>query len=131
MLIDSSIINKIKAEAEHSPRRRMNFCLHEDFFSNAQKMLNYFLPDTVVPIHRHQTKNETYIIISGKVEVIFTNDHKEVCNTFILNRENGVYGIDIPKGQWHTIKVKEPSLIFECSDGPYIPLLEEDILGSL
>ena len=36
---------------------------------------------------------------------------------FVLAR--GLYGIQIPLGAWHTVEVKEPSVIFEAKDGAY------------
>ncbi len=30
-----------------------------------------------------------------------------------------VYGIQVPKGAWHSIEVHEPSTIFEAKDGRY------------
>lgn len=30
-----------------------------------------------------------------------------------------VYGIQVPKGAWHSIEVHEPSTIFEAKDGAY------------
>ena len=32
----------------------------------------------------------------------------------------GKYGMQIPKGIWHTIEVLEPSTIFEAKDGAYV-----------
>ena len=32
---------------------------------------------------------------------------------------SGNYGIQIPLMAWHTVEVKEPSVIFEAKDGPY------------
>ena len=33
----------------------------------------------------------------------------------------GKYGVQIPKGVWHTIEVFEESAIFEAKDGKYVP----------
>ena len=32
-----------------------------------------------------------------------------------------LYGIQVPKGAWHSIEVYEPSTIFEAKDGKYAP----------
>lgn len=33
----------------------------------------------------------------------------------------GQYGMQMPKGAWHTIEVFEESTIFESKDGKYMP----------
>ena len=41
----------------------------------------------------------------------------------------GVYGIHVPKGQWHTLEVLESgTVLFEVKDGPYAPLAPEDMV---
>ncbi len=42
-------------------------------------------------------------------------------NRVTLCPEDGTYGIQIPKGTWHTVEVYKPSAIFEAKDGKYIP----------
>ena len=42
----------------------------------------------------------------------------EVARFRICPREK-LYGIQIPKGAWHSIEVFEPSTIFEAKDGAY------------
>lgn len=39
----------------------------------------------------------------------------------ILCPAKGQYGVQIPKGAWHTIEVFEESTIFESKDGKYMP----------
>jgi hypothetical protein len=39
----------------------------------------------------------------------------------MLSPEQGVYGMQIPAGVWHTVNVIEPSIIFEAKDGAYVP----------
>ena len=62
--------------------------------------------------------------------MLFYNDKREVTETVVLDPLNGMYGINIPAGQWHTVEVLEPdTVIYETKDGPYMPLGDEDILG--
>ena len=38
--------------------------------------------------------------------------------------------LNIPIGQWHTVRVLESgTVILECKDGKYEPLGEEDVMG--
>lgn len=128
MLIDEKLINDVFLEAEQSPRRRAVFCFHESTSDNAQRLLNVMLPETKIPIHRHPQKTETYILVMGKVEVLFYDQAGKVTDVFMLERDRCKnFGLHIPKMQWHTLRVLEPSVIFEVSDGPYYPIDKNDI----
>ena len=41
----------------------------------------------------------------------------------------GGVSVVIPIGQWHSLKSLESgTVLFECKDGPYEPLREEDVM---
>lgn len=128
MIINDELLDKVTAEAESSPRLRMNYNLHESLDAKAQRLINVLLPGTPLPIHRHKHTAETYVLLRGKVFVVFYDDLGGQIERFLLDPTQGNYGVQIPKGQWHTVEVLEPSAILEVKDGPYIPLQPEDIL---
>jgi len=128
MIIDDELLNKVTAEAETSPRLRMNFNLHDSLDAKAQRLINVLLPGTPLPIHRHRHTAETYTLLRGKMFVVFYNAMGAQVERYLLDPAIGNYGVQIPKGQWHGIEVIEPSAIFEVKDGPYTPLQPEDIL---
>ena len=126
MIIDNNLIDKVSSEAEESPRLRMNFNLHDSLDAKAQRLINVLLPGTVLPIHRHRHTAETYVLLRGKMFVVFYDDMGAQIERYLLDPAIGNYGVHIPIGQWHGIEVIEPSAIFEVKDGPYIPLSPED-----
>jgi cupin fold WbuC family metalloprotein len=128
MIIDNKLLDEVTAKAKESPRLRMNYNFHEDSDSKAQRLLNALEPGTILPIHRHQHTAETYVLLRGKIEVQFYNETGAQTASFKLDPLNGNYGVQIPKGQWHTLVVVEPSVIFEVKDGPYTPITPEDTL---
>lgn len=128
MIINDELLNKVTVEAEASPRLRMNYNLHESLDAKVQRLINVLLPSTPLPIHRHRHTAETYVILRGKMFVVFYNDLGAQVERHLLDPSQGNYGIEIPKGQWHTVEVIEPSAILEVKDGPYTPLEPEDIL---
>lgn len=128
MIINDQLINDVTAEAEASPRLRMNFNLHESLDAKAQRLINVLLPGTILPIHRHRHTAETYILLRGKMFVVFYDEMGGQIERYLLNPATGNYGVQIPKGQWHTVEVIEPSAILEVKDGPYTPLTPEDIM---
>lgn len=128
MIINDQLLDKVTSEAEESPRLRMNYNLHESLGSKAQRLINVLLPGTSLPIHRHKHTSETYVILRGKMFVVFYNDMGAQVERFLLDPVKGNYGVQIPAGQWHGIEVIDPSAIFEVKDGPYTPLEPEDML---
>lgn len=103
----------------------MSFAL----LSLLHRFLNAVEPGTVVPIHRHPTKDETFIVLKGRVKVSTFNDDGEVLESVVLCQEDGMYGVDIPKNVWHTLESLESgSVIFECKEGPFVEHEEEGVL---
>lgn len=128
MIINNQLLDEILAKAEGSPRLRMNMDLRNSDEDESQRMVNVLLPGTIVPIHRHRETSETTIIIRGKLFLVFYNDLGAQTERYLLDPAISNYGVQIPKGQWHTVEVIEPSAIFEVKDGPYSPLAPEDTL---
>ena len=138
-LINTSLLSALHEQAMASDRLRQNFDLRTTADDTSQRMLNALQTGTKVPIHRHLKTSETVICLEGCLDEIFyeelpsmdtggpihdgetaTDEHqfKEVGRVRICPRE-GKFGVQVPKGAWHSIKVYEPSTIFEAMDGAY------------
>lgn len=129
-LINEELLAELRKQAQGNERKRKNFDLRTSPEDTSQRMLNVLEPGTKVPIHRHEDTTETAICLKGRIDWIFYEkspkidsgeagiEFKELSRTEICPA-NGTYGIQIPIGTWHTIEVKEPSVIFEAKDGPY------------
>ena len=52
-------------------------------------MLNAVELGTVVPIHRHVAKDESFVILRGKVRVTTYNDDGSVLESVVLCQEEG------------------------------------------
>ena len=129
MLIDEQFLNMVSAQAKVSPRLRMNYNFHQSLEDKCHRFLNAVEPGTVVPIHRHPTKDESFVILRGKVGVTTHNDDGSIIEDVVLSQESGNYGVDIPKGVWHMVESLElGSVIFECKAGPFV---EHEIDGIL
>ncbi len=129
MIIDSHLLDTITEQAKQSPRLRMNYNLHDSLDAKAQRLLNALEVGTVLPIHRHRHTAETYILLRGKIRVMFYDADKTKTASFLLDPQSGNYGVHIPQAQWHTLEVLESgSVILEVKDGPYNPLDTNDIL---
>ena len=129
-IIDEQLLNDVGAQAKESPRLRMNYNFHQSLDELCHRFLNAVEPGTEVPIHKHPTKDETFVILRGKVRVTTHNDDGTIIEDVVLSNEDGRYGVNIPKGVWHTIEAMEPdSVIFECKEGPFVPHEEDGILN--
>ncbi|MGM9774741.1 MAG: WbuC family cupin fold metalloprotein [Candidatus Egerieousia sp.] len=128
MIINDKLLDEIALRASESPRLRMNKDMRNGDKDMSQRMLNVLLPGTAVPVHRHRNTSETTMIIRGKLYMVFYNDIGAQTERVLLDPTIGNYGVQIPAGQWHTVEVLEPSVIFEVKDGPYMPSAPEDIM---
>jgi len=129
MVIDKSLLDIVSAQAKASSRLRMNYNFHQSLDEKCHRMLNALEPGTEVPIHKHPTKDESFVILRGKVRSTTYNDDGSIIESVVLCQEDGVYGVNIPKGVWHKLEAIEPnSVIFECKEGPFVPHEEEGIL---
>jgi len=128
-IIHSALLDYVTTQAQESTRLRMNYNFHEGASSPSQRLLNALEPGTELPVHRHRHTAETYILLRGRLRVIFYNDARLVVDSTILDPLKGQFGVNIPAGQWHTVEALEPqTTIFEAKDGPYGSLGEEDVL---
>lgn len=131
MIIDKSLLDQVSLQTKVSPRLRMNYNFHQSLEHKCHRMLNAVEPGTVVPIHRHPTKDESFVILRGKVRVTTHNDDGTIIEDVVLRQEGGNYGVDIRKNVWHKLESLESgSVIFECKEGPFVPHEEEGILAT-
>ena len=107
----------------------MNYNFHESLDDKCHRLLNALEPGTVVPVHRHPTKDESCVILRGKVRVSIYNDSGQVTESVVLSPADGKYGVDIGKNVWHGVECLESgSVIFEVKEGPFVPHDKDGIL---
>ena len=128
MIIDQTILDNLTAQAKASPRLRMNLDLRTSPEDNSQRMLNAIEPGTVMPIHRHRTSSETVVCVRGHFEEYFYDEEGRLTETIDMYPGGPV--INIPVGQWHSLKSLESgTVLLEAKDGAWQPLGEGDVMG--
>ena len=128
-IIDEQLLKEVSAQAKGSPRLRMNYNFHQSLDEKCHRFLNAVEPGTEVPIHKHPTKDETFVILRGKVRVTTHRDDGSIIENVVLCAVEGRYGVNIPKGVWHKLEcIEENSVIFECKEGPFV---EHEVDGIL
>ena len=130
MNIDDRLLDSLTEQAKSSERLRMNMDLRNSPADTSQRMLNAIEPGSQVPIHRHCTTSETVVVLRGRLIEEFYDDLECRCTDAIeLSADGPVRALNIPAGQWHTVRVLESgTVIMEVKDGPYIPTSPTDIL---
>ena len=129
MKVDNILLDKLTAEAQESPRLRMNLDLRNSDADSSQRMLNAIEPGSVVPIHRHQKTSETVVVLRGRVVEEYYSSEGAVEAEFDFAAGGPICALNIPAGQWHTLRALDPgTVILEMKDGPYEPIQECDVL---
>lgn len=131
MKITQAILDELTAKAKESPRLRMNMDLRNSENDSSQRMLNAIEPGSPLPIHRHQKTSETVVCLRGRLVWEYYDELERICTETIELTPNGpVVALNIPAGQWHTVRALESgSCILEMKNGAYEPLGDEDILS--
>ena len=128
MIITSTILDELTAKAKASPRLRENYDLRNSAEDGSQRMLNAIEPGTVMPIHRHRNSSETCVCIRGHFEEYFYDSEGHLTDT--IDMRSGGTVINIPAGQWHSLRSLESgTVLLECKDGRWEPLGEEDAVS--
>jgi cupin fold WbuC family metalloprotein len=129
--ITQALLDKLTEQAKASPRLRMNMDLRNSADDKSQRMLNALEPGSPMPIHRHQKTSETVVCLRGRLVWEFYDELERICTDYIELSPNGqVVALNVPAGQWHTVKALESgSVILECKEGAYEPLQDTDILA--
>lgn len=128
-IIDRPLLEKLSSQAKESARLRMNYNFHQLLEDKCHRMLNAVEPGSDIPIHRHPDKDESFVVLRGKVRSTTYKNDGTVIESVVLSQEDGLYGVDIPKGVWHKLESLESgSVVFECKEGPFVPHEVDGIL---
>ena len=130
MKIDNKLLDNLTAQAQASPRLRMNLDLRNSAEDSSQRMLNAIEPGSVVPVHRHQKTTETMVVLRGRVVEEYYSPDGSVEESVEVAACGPVCALNIPAGRWHSLRALESgTVILEMKDGAYEPIGAADILS--
>lgn len=69
----------------------MNYNFHQSLEEKCHRFLNAVEPGTKVEIHRHPMKDESFVLLRGRVRVNTYNDDGTVLESIVLCPEEGFY----------------------------------------
>ena len=97
----------------------MNYNFHQSLEDKCHRMLNAIEPGSPLPIHRHRHTSETVVCLRGRLVWEFYDELERICTETIELSPNGqVVALNIPIGQWHTVRALESgSVILEMKEG--------------
>ena len=129
MVIDKNLLDNLTAQAKASPRLRMAMDLRNTPEDGSQRILNALEPGTIMPIHRHHASSETVVILRGKIEWMFYDDEGAETERVSLDANGEPKMLNVERNRWHSLVcLEEGSVLFECKDGVYAPLGEEEVM---
>jgi len=120
-LIDDALLDATLARARVAPRGRINHNFHSELAESPSRFLNARTRGSYAAPHRHLLvpKAESFLILRGEMVLFLFDDTGRVTEHFILGRD-GVLGIDVAPGLWHTVAViSETAVCYEVKPGPY------------
>ena len=129
LIIDQALLDSVSLEASRSPRQRKNRNFHADDAAPAHRLLNAIEPGSYLMPHRHldANKDETMIVLRGRLGVVFFDELSQVQQTAVLAPMGPICGVDIPHGVYHTVLALDPgTVMLEAKGGPYLPLAEAE-----
>ena len=127
--ITQGLMDSLTEQAKASPRLRMNLDLRNSETDGSQRMLNAIEPGSPLPIHRHRNTSETVVCLRGRLVEEYYDEERKCTEVIELSPNGPVVALNIPAGQWHTLRALESgSVILEMKNGKYEPLSDVDIL---
>ena len=121
-------INKIGNDLEkyclENNLLKARVCLHQKYEDKIQKMIVFHSKKYQVPIHKHQSKDETFIVLKGSCI------YREYCAVDVESKLkspqitfeiplNPLDAINIKSRKWHNLKILSDIVFFEVTLGPF------------
>jgi cupin fold WbuC family metalloprotein len=125
--ISQVLINQVSIEAKAASRLRKNLNFHQFEQSLCHRLLNAIEPDSYIPPHCHldSEKDETIILLQGRLGVVFFDEKGNVTQAAILAPGGEAVGVTVPHGEFHTfVSLESGTVFFESKAGPYQALTD-------
>lgn len=128
-IINKQTLDQLSELARTNPRLRKNWNIHPNDDFPAHRLLNAMEPSSYIRPHRHldPNKDETFMIVRGKLGILIFDDSGRVVETLLLDAAGDNIGADIPAGVFHTaVSLQAGTIFFEAKAGPFRMLAEEE-----
>lgn len=105
------------------PPGTMRLCLHPDKDALLQEMYIVHQAGSYLRPHRHTDKDESCLVVLGKMAVFFFTDQGEVQDVAVYGNPGSPFPFHarIPRNHWHCQFVLAPQVLFlEMTTGPFV-----------
>ncbi|MBK7028836.1 MAG: WbuC family cupin fold metalloprotein [Bacteroidales bacterium] len=120
--ITTTLLDEVSSKAKSSHRLRMNYNFHPELSDPVQRLLNALEPWTYIRPHRHENKEESFVILRGTILAVTFNNDGTIRDHAILSSDLGTYGVEFEEGCYHMLTALEAnSVVYEIKEGPFIP----------
>lgn len=127
--ISQDTLSSLSEQAKQSPRLRKNLNFHTHNEAACHRLLNALEPGTYVQPHCHLSpdKEETLIVLAGRIGVLIFNTDGSVAERFVLAPQENDFGVTIPSTVFHSmVALESGSVFFEAKAGPYVPISDAE-----
>lgn len=126
-IVDRRLLDQLSSQARENPRLRKNWNIHPSDDFCCHRLLNAIEPGSYIRPHRHldPTKDETFVIVRGRLGVILFDEAGLVAKKILLAADGDTLAVDIPHGVFHgAVSLAPGTIFFEAKAGPYLPLAD-------
>lgn len=126
-IVDRRLLDQLSTQARENPRLRKNWNIHPSDDFCCHRLLNAIEPGSYIRPHRHldPTKDETFMIVRGRLGVILFDEAGLVAKKILLAADGDTLAVDIPHGIFHgAVSLAPGTIFFEAKAGPYLPLAD-------
>jgi len=115
-------IGRLKEEAQKAPFRRARLCLHHDHTDPVHEMFIVFCRDSIVPIHKHLNKSESFHVIEGELDIVIFDDDGNLIRRVEMGPPGSgkafLYRMSVDA--WHSVVPRSEFVaIHETTTGPF------------
>ncbi len=119
--IDSADLDELAEAARASPRQRARIILHGSHADSVQEMVIAITSATYIMPHRQLDREKSYLLLRGRLGVVFFDDAGARVDRFTLGGQSGdATLLRFDAGRWHSVVSAEPlSIYIETAAGPH------------
>ena len=121
--IDQHDIDRLIDLARKDPQHKFRYCSHLSPDDKCQEMVIVHLKDTIVPIHKHIGKSESFCWLRGYADVELFTDEGELFKIIPMGQFKSpgcTYYYRLNSDTYHSLNIISPVVVFlEVTNGPW------------
>jgi len=114
-------LDELADAARASERQRARIILHKGHADSVQEMVIAITNSAYIMPHRQPNREKSYLLLRGRLGVVFFDDHGRLIDRFVLGNEIGEATlVRFDAGYWHSVVSGDLlSIYVETAAGPH------------